>query len=109
MWTVPLDQIQTPKQPVFAVNSDDKPEHQPRRNVREISAPGKAVITSARDINSNHGSEVQLSHAGGYWNAAALQDGGQIVRVELRAQLWRVLDCRSTWIAITRRSKRMCC
>ena len=78
------DQIQTPKQPVFAVNSDDKPKHQPRHNVRGSALQAKAVITPARDINSNHASEVATEFMPvGYWNAAALQDGGQIVRVEL--------------------------
>lgn len=78
------EQTQTSKQQVLAANSDNKPKHQPRRNVRGSSLQAKAVITPARDINSNHASEVTTEFMPvGYLNAAALQDGGQIVRVEL--------------------------
>jgi hypothetical protein len=89
------EQTQTSKQQVLAANSDNKPKHQPRRNVRGSSLQAKAVITPARDINSNHASEVTTEFMPvGYLNAAALQDGGQIVRLSCRAQHWRVLDCR---------------
>jgi len=78
------EQTQAPKQPVFAVNSDNKPKHQPRRNVRGSALQAKAVTAPNKDINSNHASEVATEFMPvGYWNAAALQDGGQIVRVEL--------------------------
>jgi len=77
-------QTQSPKQPVFAVNSYNKPMHQPRRNVRGSALQAKAVIAPNKDINSNHASEVATEFMPvGYWNAATLQDGGQIVRVEL--------------------------
>jgi hypothetical protein len=77
-------QTETPKQPVLALNSDDKSKHQLRRNIRRSALQAKAVIAPTKDINSNHASEVATEFMPvGYWNAAALQDGGQIVRVEL--------------------------
>ena len=67
------EQTQAPKHPVFAVNSDNKPKHQPRRNVRGSALQAKAVIAPNKDINSNHASEVATEFMPvGYWNAAAL-------------------------------------
>jgi hypothetical protein len=78
------EQSQAPKQPTLASNSDNKPKHKPRRNFAGSSLQAKTFRTPARDVNSNHASEVATEFMPlGYLNAAALQDGGQIVRVEL--------------------------
>jgi hypothetical protein len=83
---VDVNQKEAPKpEPVTAVNNE-QPRNKPRHrfmNASVVASAGNSRATK-NNVVSNHATEVATEFMPiGYLNPAALQDGGQIVRVEV--------------------------